>query len=463
LEPFARPLSGLAKPPRERGDELARALEHTSRGIRDPVAKLRYIRGSLDRYRRLDRLVRVLPLKSLRRQVYRWLSLESLGPLLRADPFGAAPPVDRSTRALRMVTRLGLAAAMVVLVAGVALATWSLPRPAPAVVKAATPARALTPAAETPVTLPAGITPSAVWLVEKGEGWEQYSNGLRIDTSHALAGEPRRYHVFDENGALLPEVHDQPVGIVFHTSESDIWPLEASFNESLRDSSQRLLRYLQKNRTYHYLVDRFGRVFRVVNEDSKANHAGYAVWSAPGAVYLSLNNAFLGVSFESRWEGGRAMPITQAQLAAGRNLTEYLRQRYDISADMCVAHGLASVNPKKHLIGHHMDWSRGFPWEAFGLPDQYQREAPSVGIFGFGYDDDFLKVLGEPWQGVRDGESRLAREARSRGVEVKEVRRERQGLYDRAIAAQAAAERSAVASLPDQRPVNRPRTSASGG
>ena len=41
---------------------------------------------------------------------------------------------------------------------------------------------------------------------------------------------------------------------------------------------------------------------------------------------------------------------------------------------MCVAHGLTSVNPKKHLIGHHMDWARGFPFEAFGLPDQYQTE-----------------------------------------------------------------------------------------
>ena len=30
-------------------------------------------------------------------------------------------------------------------------------------------------------------------------------------------------------------VRDQPVGIVFHTSESDIWPLEESFNEKLRD------------------------------------------------------------------------------------------------------------------------------------------------------------------------------------------------------------------------------------
>jgi hypothetical protein len=461
LEPFGRPAAGVDEARSARGDEFLRALENTSRGIRDPVAKLKYIRGSIARYRRLDRLVRLIPVPALRRQTYRWLSLEGLSPLLRANSFGGAPPIDRRTRASLLLTRAAMAAAVVVVVAGVALATWSLPKPA-AVVKAAPPLPQA-PVAEAPATLPAGITPAAVWLVEKGEGWEQYSNGLRIDTGHAVAGDPRRFRVFDEHGALLPELHDQPVGILFHTSESDIWPLEAAFNESLRDSSQRLLRYLQRNRTYHYLVDRFGRVFRVVNEESKANHAGFAVWSRPGAVYLSLNNAFLGVAFESRWEGGAALPITQAQLAAGRSLTEYLRQRYDIPADMCVAHGLASVNPKKHLIGHHMDWSRGFPWEAFGLPDQYRREAPSVGMFGFGYDDDFLKVLPEPWPGVREGEDRLASEARGRGVPVDVVRREKQELYDRAIAAQAEAERGAAVSLADQRPVSRPATSASGG
>ena len=419
-----------------------------SRGIRDPVAKLKYIRGSLRRYQTLDRCIRVIPLRGLRLQVYRWLSLEGLVPLLVADPFGGAPPVDLRMRSSLFARRAVLAGCALLAVTGVAAAAWHLSRPVP-VVKAAAPVVA-PPAVETLPTLPAGITPAAVWLVEKGESSEQYSNGLRIDLSHAVAGEPRRFHVFDEGGGLRPEVYDQPVGLLFHTSESDIWPLEASFNESLRDSSQRLLRYLQRNRTYHYLVDRFGRVFRVVNEDSKANHAGNAVWASNGRVYLSLNNAFLGVSFESRWEGGRALPITQAQLAAGRNLTDYLRQRYEIPAEMCVAHGLASVNPKQHLIGHHMDWSRGFPWAAFGLPDQYQTVAPAVALFGFGYDEDFSKVLAEPWDGVRRGERRLAGEAVRRGVTVDEVRRERQGLYDLWIAAQANADKGADRAFTNQ-------------
>jgi hypothetical protein len=291
-------------------------------------------------------------------------------------------------------------------------------------------------AAESLPPLPVGVSPAAIWMVEKGEGWEQYSNGLRIDTSFAVAGEPRRFREFDRANGMQEAVHTKPVGILFHTSESDIWPLDEAHNESLRTSSHGLLRYLQRNRVYHYLIDRFGRVFRVVEETDKANHAGMAVWNQGDRLFLSLNNAFLGICFETRWEGGRALPITQAQLAAGRNLTDYLRGRWSVPPDMCLGHGLASVNPKKHLIGHHLDWARGFPFEAFGLPNQYLRPAPSVAVFGFQYDEQFLGVMGEPWAGVREAERTLVAEAATKGSTVEELRRERQDLFDRWLAEQ---------------------------
>jgi hypothetical protein len=268
-------------------------------------------------------------------------------------------------------------------------------------------------------------------MVDAGPAFELYSNGLRVDTSYAVAGEPRRYRVFGIGRGMGSEVHDRPAGIVYHTSESDIWPLEESFNERLRDSSQNLLRYLKKNRVYHYLIDRFGRVYRVVEETDRANHAGMSVWSAGDRVYLNLNGPALGISFETRWEGGRALPITRAQLEAGRSLTDYLRGKWSIEADMCVPHGLASVNSKKHLIGHHVDWARGFPFEAFGLPDQYRRASPAVLLFGFGYDERFLAVMGEPWPGVAEAERQLAAGAAAEGRTPDEVRKERALIYDR--------------------------------
>jgi hypothetical protein len=311
--------------------------------------------------------------------------------------------------------------------------------------------------AETLPALPAGVAPASIWLVEKGEGWEQYSNGLRIDTSFAVEGEPRRYRLFEAGSGMQGEVLERPAGILLHTSESDIWPLDEAHNQSLRTSSHQLLRYLQRNRVYNYLIDRFGRVFRVVAEATKANHAGKAIWTKGTQVYLNLNSAFLGICFETRWEGGRALPITQAQLAAGRNLTDYLRKCWEIPPDMCVAHGLASVNPQKHLIGHHLDWARGFPFEAFGLPNQYLRPAPSVAVFGFQYDEQFLSVMGEPWAGVREAERILAAEAAAQGKTVDAIRRERQDLYDRWLSEQTRDQEAITSNRADRPPTGGPR------
>lgn len=422
-----------------------RAVEAVSRVIRDPAAKLRFIRKSLSRYRRLQRFVRRVPLSPLRRALERRLGLDGLQHLLTPNPLGGAPPLRGLSRSL--LVPLVLAAALI----GALTLGARRPSPVTPTATAATTAQDVPPA--DPPDLPAvGVSPATVWLVERGTTWEQLSNGLRIDTTSSVTGEPRRFRVFTFDGRFEGPVYDRPVGILFHTSESDVWPLEATFNEKLRTSSQRLLRYVARKRLYHYLIDRFGRVYRVVEEEGKANHAGHSVWTNEGRVYLNLNHAFLGVSFETRWEGGHALPITQAQFAAGRSLSDYLRQRWGIPPEMCVVHGLTSVNPRKHLIGHHLDWARGFPFEAFGLPDQYRRPAPSVALFAFGYDEDFLKVLGEPWEGVKSAERLLEEEATQRGTTMAEIRGERQALYHRWISEQAQEEAQGASQQADQLP-----------
>lgn len=423
------------------GGELERAIGSMSRSITDPVAKLRYIRRSLADYQEADLHLRALPSPLMRRVLYRVLSVVGLRHTLDTRSFGYQSRSDSPGRLL-ILSRISVAAAALLVAVGLVAVFYKASRPAARPVEASVPTASskapLAPVAEPGVDLPraAGLAPSAVWLVEKGDGFEQYSNGLRIETAFAVTGPPRRYRVFEPDGRFGEAVYAAPVGILFHTTESDVWPLEAAFNENLRDSSHRLLRYVSRNRLYHYLIDRFGRVYRVVEEEAKANHAGHSVWAADGRTYLNLNHAFFGVAFETRWDGGRALPITQAQLGSGRTLTEYLRQRYGIAPEMCVTHGLTSVNPKTHRIGHHLDWARGFPFEAFGLPDQYSRSAPSVAEFGFAYDEEFLKVLSEPWPGVRAAEAGLQEEAAARGTTLDEVRRERQAVYDRWLAEQ---------------------------
>lgn len=274
-----------------------------------------------------------------------------------------------------------------------------------------------------------GVVPGTVWLADRGPGWELYSNGLRIDTTYVTNGQRRAYRIHHRDGAIEPGSYSKPRGILFHTSESDLWPLEPDVARQLHRGTASLLRYLQKQQAYNYLIDRSGRVYRIIDDESRANHAGYSVWARNDDVYLDLNSAFLGVSFESRWDGGRSLPITTAQLIAGRNLTYYLRQRFAIAPEMCVTHGLTSISPRQGLIGYHRDWARGFPFASFGLPDLYAVPPPSVALFGFGHDDEFLRAVGERWPGLIAAEQELAAEARQRALPLEVVRLERQALY----------------------------------
>jgi hypothetical protein len=456
------------RPPRLVGlrpDPIA-ALEQTSRGIKDPVEKLRFLRRSLARYEDVDQKLQAVPGAPLRWLAYRLTGIDAARPLFTGNPNGAlAAPHRRGHELPRRARRaLNVAALLFVAAAGLALAAYPRARAplaaGPATFAAAPAAVAAQPVAEALPDVPRAVAPARVWMVQSGKGFELYSNGLRIDTTFAVAGEPRRYLVFDLATGAASEPQERPVGIVFHTSESDIWPLEESFNGKLRDSSQNLLHYLRKNKVYHYLIDRFGQVFRVVEEQTKANHAGMSVWTTGRRVYLNLNGPTIGVSFETRWEGGRALPITRAQLEAGRSLSDYLRQKWSIEPELCVTHGLASVSARKHLIGHHVDWARGFPFAAFGLPDQYQQPSPAVALFGFAHDEELVARMGEPWPGVAAADAQLRAEAEARAIPLSELRREKTSRYDRWLAEQV---KDAGAAGNSSAEAQEPRRDASGG
>jgi hypothetical protein len=420
--------------------ELSAELARITGDIQDPVTKLRYLRTAIDRGE--GTRIGKLPCGPVRRALYRLHGLESLDSVI--DPNAGVQPIGANTLAARTKARRIVASALAAgllfvpaLLAGLAVQIDpQIPRPARTATLVQTqPAAAVDdsrPVEPLPESLPEevlGVVPVTIWLADRGPGWELYSNGLRIETSHALPGKHREYRIFHRDGELHADVYAKPVGILFHTSESDLWPLEPDFERQLRRGTASLLRYLQSTQAYNYLIDRFGRVYRIVDDESRANHAGHSVWARNDDVYLDLNSAFLGVSFESRWEGGRALPITRAQLIAGRNLTHYLRQRFAIAPEMCVTHGLTSISPKQGLIGYHRDWARGFPFEAFGLPDLYALPPPSVALFGFGHDEEFLRAVGERWPGLIAAERSLAQEARQRSISLDAVRRERQALY----------------------------------
>jgi hypothetical protein len=274
------------------------------------------------------------------------------------------------------------------------------------------------------------------WLVESRGGVETWSNGLRIETKYATNNRPREYYVWNRNqpNSLLTQLPSrQAAGIVFHTTESTLEELEEQKTRRLKLLGESLLQYVQKEKAYHYVIDRFGRVFRVVAENDAANHAGKSVWADDQWAYISLNDSFLAVSFETQTRPGDEAPIiSQGQLDSGRMLTRMLRARYNIPAANCVTHAQVSINPANFQIGYHTDWAGNFPFEAFGLPDNYDLPLASLYLFGFNYDGTFFAATGaRMWKGVVSSEDILRARAQQDSVSVAQLRTQLRNHYRR--------------------------------
>jgi hypothetical protein len=271
------------------------------------------------------------------------------------------------------------------------------------------------PAVVLPIPIPRIAATSAVpdvWLVEKTAGSETWSNGLRIDNHFLVATRPRSYLGFPADGSS-PVRRTAPAGIAFHTTESLQAPFEESENQVLKKIGESLLEYVRRREAYNFVVDRFGRVFRVVPEEETANHAGYSAWADVSWFYINLNESFVGVSFEAASPGG----LAPAQITSARVLIEMLRHRFGIAASNCVTHAQVSVNAANMLAGLHVDWAAGFPFEAVGLTDNYVEPSPLVWGLGFDYDAHFKGKANEPLRtAIDDAEAILAAKAVAAGV-----------------------------------------------
>jgi hypothetical protein len=303
------------------------------------------------------------------------------------------------------------------------------------------------------IVMPAGMAlPKAesapeIWQVEKTAAFETYSNGLRIDNKFSTGNHPRSYLAFAavRSGGAHDEAHDDnqdearttPAGIVYHTTESLQAPFEPEQNGKLKQVGESLLDYVKRKKAYNFVIDRFGRVFRVVQEADAAEHAGYSVWSDEKWLYVNLNESFIGVSVETQTSPGQMeAAVTSAQIRATAMLTEMLRSRYNIPAGNCVTHAQVSVNPTKMLAGYHMDWASSFPFEEIGLPNNYARPLPSVAAFGFECDASYSRIAGARLSaGAGLGAWELAERAAAAGTSVSAYRKSLQNQYHDLLAA----------------------------
>ena len=266
-----------------------------------------------------------------------------------------------------------------------------------------------------------------VWLVEQTKDFEIYSNGLRIDDHYSVSGDQRApYQVYRRSAieAAQPEWRSAPAGIVYHTTESDQARFEEDETWKLKRIGKGVLSYVQQHHSYHFLIDRFGQVFRVVKESDVADHAGMSIWGDNHVIYVNVNSSFFGVAFETQTQPGQELPSANpAQVHAARVLTEMLRGKYHIPMSNCVTHAQVSVNPGNMLIGYHTDWAGNFPFLEVGLSDNYTAPPPSIYAFGFDYDAAFVHHTGvRLWEGLALADDEMRTEAAARGLAVAKYR-----------------------------------------
>ena len=292
--------------------------------------------------------------------------------------------------------------------------------------------RSITPAVfNTKTDAPPADAPH-VWIVENNPHFDLYSNGLRVENEFATSNSPRKYPAFRADRPDSPaEWRTEPAGIVFHTTESHIAPFEEDQNRTLKQAGESLLEYVRRRKSYHFVIDRFGRVFRIVRESDSAYHAGNSVWADSRWVYVYLNESFFGIAFEAQSkQDGESRPANAAQIHAARILTEMLRARYQIPASNCVAHAQVSVNPSNRRAGYHTDWAANLPFADLGLTDNYARPLASMTLFGFEADAGLAELGGAALaRGIDAGENQIQADAAAHGLPTDRYRASLQKRY----------------------------------
>jgi hypothetical protein len=278
-----------------------------------------------------------------------------------------------------------------------------------------------------------------VWQVEANHQFDLYSNGLRIENRFQTSTEERSYLAFPRTQieARVGQRLTHPAGIVFHTTESHLAPFEEGQNRMLKREGEGLLEYVSRNHSYHFVIDRFGRVFRIVGEADYANHAGNSIWADQTWIYVNLNHSFFGVAFEARSRPKEGeLPVNAAQVHAARTLTEMLRARYEIPAGNCVTHAQVSVYPVGRSAGYHTDWVANLPFEDLGLTNNYLRPLPSVTLFGFSATALLEEARDSPLaKGLETAQDQVRAEAAAHNLSEHRYRQILQTRYKDTIAA----------------------------
>jgi N-acetylmuramoyl-L-alanine amidase len=139
----------------------------------------------------------------------------------------------------------------------------------------------------------------------------------------------------------------------------------------------------------HFLIDEFGEIFELVDENNIAYHAGVSFWRG----FEGLNKNSIGIefinskAFEKNFEW--------LQLSAGIALCKYLKEKYAIKNQNIVGHSDIAYNKETGFLDRKQDPSHLFNWNFLAQNNvgifpqvEFLNEKP---LFSFGDKD--VKIL----------------------------------------------------------------------
>lgn len=133
----------------------------------------------------------------------------------------------------------------------------------------------------------------------------------------------------------------------------------------------------------HYMIEEDGRVFRLVEEDKRAWHAGKSFWRG----ITDVNSASIGIELVNpgHRNGYRAFPLTQ--IVALKKLLRDIMQRQKLSpTHALLAHSDIAPTRKE-------DPGELFPWQALAEDGLGVWPLPKPEDYGLASDEDLQNLL----------------------------------------------------------------------
>jgi len=120
--------------------------------------------------------------------------------------------------------------------------------------------------------------------------------------------------------------------------------------QSERESLKRLISSKSKV-SCHYLINRSGRVFRLVKDQNIAWHAGKSMWGK----YKNLNKNSIGIELVNKGHKYGYQAFTRIQIKRLVELCKYLKRKYKIKNRLILGH--SDIAPLRKA-----DPGEKFPW-----------------------------------------------------------------------------------------------------